>query len=185
MRRVSSRTPVGIAVLREGFEAVLFLYGVIVSSEAGSGLSILGGGMVGMLLGGGVCALTYWGLLSIPTRRLFSVTSALIEFLAAGMAAQATAFLGQANAVTALPQVVWDSSLILPDTSILGRALRTLIGYSDRPTAMELCVYLAVLAVILLLICVRLRCRSRVPSARRPDKPASLVCLQTFRPKDS
>ena len=105
-----------------------------------------------MLLGGGVCALTYWGLLSIPTRRLFSVTSALIAFLAAGMAAQATAFLERANAVTALPQVVWDSSLILPDTSILGRALRTLIGYSDRPTAMQLCVYLAVLAAILLLM---------------------------------
>ena len=143
---------VGIAVLREGFEVVLFLYGVVVSSEAGSGLSILGGGMVGVLLGGGVCALTYWGLLSIPTRRLFSVTSALIAFLAAGMAAQATAFLEQANAVTVLPQVVWDSSLILPDTSILGRALRTLIGYSDRPTAMQLCVYLAVLAAILLLM---------------------------------
>ena len=143
---------VGIAVLGEGFEVVLFLYGVVVSSEAGSGLSILGGGIVGVLLGGGVCALTYWGLLSIPTRRLFSVTSALIAFLAAGMAAQATAFLEQANAVTVLPQVVWDSSLILPDTSILGRALRTLIGYSDRPTAMQLCVYLAVLAAILLLM---------------------------------
>jgi high-affinity iron transporter len=143
---------VGVAVLREGFEVVLFLYGIVVSSEAGSGLSILVGGIVGMLLGGGVCALTYWGLLSIPTRRLFSVTSALIAFLAAGMAAQATAFLEQANAVTALPQVIWDSSLILPDTSILGRALRTLIGYSDRPTAMQVCVYLAVLAAILLLM---------------------------------
>jgi high-affinity iron transporter len=95
---------VGIAVLREGFEVVLFLYGVVVPSEAGSGLSILGGGMVGVLLGGGVCALTYWGLLSIPTRRLFSVTGALIAFLAAGMAAQATSFLEQANAVTVLPQ---------------------------------------------------------------------------------
>jgi high-affinity iron transporter len=143
---------VGVAVLREGFEVVLFLYGIVVSSEAGSGLSILVGGIVGMLLGGGVCALTYWGLLSIPTRHLFSVTSALIAFLAAGMAAQATAFLEQANAVTALPQVIWDSSLILPDTSILGRALRTLIGYSDRPTAMQVCVYLAVLAAILLLM---------------------------------
>jgi high-affinity iron transporter len=80
------------------------------------------------------------------------VTSALIAFLAAGMAAQAAAFLEQANAVTALPQVVWDSSLILPDTSILGRALHTLVGYSDRPTAMQLCVYLAVLGTILLLM---------------------------------
>ena len=143
---------VGVAVLREGFEVVLFLYGVVVSSEAGSGLSILGGGIVGMLLAIGVCALTYWGLLSIPTRRLFSVTSALIAFLAAGMAAQATAFLEQANIVTTLPRVVWDSSSILSDSSILGRALHTLVGYSDRPTMMQLTVYLTVLGTILLLM---------------------------------
>jgi hypothetical protein len=39
---------------------------------------------------------------------------------------------------------------------IAPRALRTLIGYSDRPTAMQLCVYPAVLCS-----CVRLRRRSR------------------------
>jgi high-affinity iron transporter len=143
---------VAIAVLREGFEVVLFLYGIAVSSEAGSSVGILAGGIVGMLLAVGVCALTYWGFLTIPSRHLFSVTSALIAFLAAGMAAQATAFLEQANIVTALPRVVWDSSSILSDSSILGRALHTLVGYSDRPTMMQLTVYLAVLGTILLLM---------------------------------
>jgi high-affinity iron transporter len=68
---------VGAAVLREGSEVVLFLYGVAIS-DGGSGLSILSGGLLGLLLGGLVSGLTYFGLLSIPTRYLFSVTSWLI-----------------------------------------------------------------------------------------------------------
>jgi high-affinity iron transporter len=123
-------------------------------------VGILAGEIVGMLLAVGVCALTYWRFATIPSRHLFSVTSALIAFLAAGMAAQATAFLEQANIVTALPQVVWDSSLILPDISILGRALRTLIGDSDRPTAMR-CASISPCLRPSFCSCVRLHRRNR------------------------
>jgi high-affinity iron transporter len=143
---------VGVAVLREGAEVALFLYGVVAASDPGSGLAILAGGLAGLLLGAGTCVLTYFGLLSIPSRHLFAVTTVLIAFLAAGMAAQAVAFLEQANAVTALGTVVWNSAWLLSDRSMLGRALHTLIGYSDQPTAMQLVVYLAVLAVTFALL---------------------------------
>ena len=62
------------------------------------------------------------------------------------MAAQAIAFLEQANILTALDETVWDTSWILSDSSYLGRALHTLIGYVDQPTAMQLVVYAATLA---------------------------------------
>jgi high-affinity iron transporter len=136
---------VGVAVLREGVEVVLFLYGVIASE--GSSVGVVAGGAAGLALGGLVCLLTYFGLMTIPSRYLFGVTSVLIAFLAAGMAAQAAAFLEQANAVTALGSIVWDSSWLLSDRSILGRAFHTLIGYSDQPTAMQLLVYVTTLAV--------------------------------------
>jgi high-affinity iron transporter len=142
---------VGIAVLREGFEVVLFLYGVAVSA-GGSAVAIMTGAAIGLALAASVCALTYLGLLNIPSRHLFAVTSAMIAFLAAGMAAQAVAFLEQANVVFILPEVVWDSSWILSDKSVAGRALHTLIGYSDQPTAMQLVVYLVVLACIFVLM---------------------------------
>lgn len=138
---------VGVAVLREGFEVVLFLYGVV-ASDAGSGWQVLGGGIIGLVLASLTCVLTYLGLVTIPSRYLFSVTSVMIIFLAAGMAAQATAFLERANAVTALGGVVWDSSWLLSDSSLVGRALHTLIGYSDQPTQMQLLVYLATVVVI-------------------------------------
>jgi high-affinity iron transporter len=138
---------VGVAVLREGVEVVLFLYGVA-ASDAGSGLAIMGGGAVGLALGAAVCLATYFGLLTIPSRHLFAVTSLLIAVLAAGMAAQAAAFLEQADVVTALGAIVWDSSWLLPEKSFPGRALHTLIGYSDQPTALQLIVYATTLAAI-------------------------------------
>jgi high-affinity iron transporter len=153
---------VAIAVLREGSEVVLFLYGVA-AAQGGASWAMFGGGVAGLVLGASVCLLTYLGLITIPTRYLFSVTSALIALLAAGMAAQAIAFLEQANIVTALDRTVWDTSWILSDSSFLGRALHTLIGYVDQPTAMQVVVYAMTLFIILLLM--RL---FAAPPARRP-----------------
>jgi high-affinity iron transporter len=135
---------VGVAVLREGSEVALFLYG-IVTSDGGSAVSLALGGVIGLVLGALVCLLTYAGLISIPMRSLFAVTTVLITLLAAGMAAQAVAFLEKANWLTAMSNIVWDSSWLLEESSIPGKALHTLIGYTDQPTAMQLIVYLAIL----------------------------------------
>jgi high-affinity iron transporter len=142
---------VGIAVLREGSEVVLFLYGILASGGT-SGAGVFLGGVIGLVLGAVVCALTYFGLLRIPQRHLFAATSWMIAFLAAGMAAQAVLFLAQADFLTAYGTVVWDTSWLLSDESVLGRALHTLVGYSDRPTAMQLIVYVATLATMFVLM---------------------------------
>jgi high-affinity iron transporter len=142
---------VAIAVLREGSEVVLFLYGVA-AAGGGAGVGMLIGGAIGLALGALVCLLAYRGLIIIPTRHLFAVTSTLIALVAAGMAAQAIAFLEQADILTTLDQTVWDTSWILSDESILGRALHTLVGYVDQPTVMQLIVYAGVLAVIAVLM---------------------------------
>ena len=142
---------VGVAVLREGSEVVLFLYGVLATgSDTTWGVAL--GGFAGLVLGALVCWLTYIGLLKIPPRALFTTTTVLIALLAAGMAAQAAAFLEKANWLTALDNVVWDSAWLLPDSSLLGKALHTLIGYTDQPTAMQLTVYLAILVVTFVLM---------------------------------
>src|ERR1700674_3989320 len=168
---------VGVAVLREGVEVVLFLYGVA-TSQGGSGLGILAGGAIGLILGASVCLLTYFGLVIIPSRHLFAVTSLMLAFLAAGMAAQATKFLDQANVVTSLGTIVWDTSWVLSDRSLVGRALHTLIGYSDQPTAMQLAVYLAPLAVTFALM--------RLFAAARPARVAvreNLAARTSTRPR--
>ena len=142
---------VGVAVLREGSEVALFLYG-IAASDGGSALSLALGGIIGLGLGCAVCLLTYFGLMRIPPRALFATTTVLITLLAAGMAAQAVAFLDRANWLTRLDTVAWDSSWLLSEKSIAGRAMHTLIGYTDQPTEMQLLVYLGVLVVTVMLM---------------------------------
>jgi high-affinity iron transporter len=138
---------VGIAVLREGSEVVLFLYGLMLSGSD-SGWSLFAGGMTGLVLGCGLSFLTYRGLLIIPYRYLFGVTNTLIAFLAAGMAAQCVYYLEQANAVTIMSAALWNTSEILSEKSIPGRVLHTLVGYSDQPTALQALAYIFALAII-------------------------------------
>jgi len=142
---------VGVAVLREGSEVVLFMYGII-TAEGSAHLGIFGGGVIGLLLGALVSTLTYFGLLKIPGRYLFAVTSVMIAFLAAGMAAQAVGFLEQAGKLQAFNTPVWNTSGILSDSSLLGKILHALIGYIDQPTGMQVMVYVGVLALTYVLM---------------------------------
>jgi high-affinity iron transporter len=137
----------GVAVLREGSEIVLFLYGITASGGT-SAPGMMIGGVLGVLAGAGVSALMYLGLLTIPARHLFSVTSGLITLLAAGLAAQAVAFLQQAGYVEALTSTLWDTSWLLSDGSVIGRLVHTLIGYTDRPNGAQLVAYLLTIATI-------------------------------------
>ena len=138
---------VGIAVLREGSEVVLFLYGVMAQGGT-TALGMLTGGLLGVVAGILLTALIYFGLVAIPARRLFAVTGALITLLAAGLAVQAMAFLQQAGQLPFLQTPLWNTSSVLPDGSIAGRLLKTLIGYTDQPDGLQLIAWLAVIAVI-------------------------------------
>jgi high-affinity iron transporter len=138
---------VGVAVMREGSEIALFLYG-LAAAGGSSALSLLTGSALGLVAGCAVSALTFLGLVTIPQRYLFRVTTILITFLAAGLAAQSVLFFEQAGLVTALTQTAWDTSGVLSDTSLFGRVLHTLIGYSDQPSVMQVIVYALTLVAI-------------------------------------
>lgn len=137
---------VGVATLREGSEVVLFLYGIVAAGASVS--SLLLGGALGLAAGTIFTALTYYGLLAIPPRHIFTVTTILITLLAAGMAAQAVQFLDAAGLINIMGQRLWDSSAWLPQDSIPGRLLHTLVGYTDRPTQLQLTVYVVTLAIM-------------------------------------
>jgi high-affinity iron transporter len=137
-----------VAVMREGSEVALFLYGLVASSGT-TGWDLLIGSGIGVALGVAVTAVTYLGLLTIPPRYLFGVTTILITLLAAGLAGQAVVFLQQAGVITVFADTAWDTSAILSDTSLFGRVLHTLIGYADQPSVLQVIVYFATLAGIL------------------------------------
>src|SRR4029450_6958257 len=151
---------VGLAVLREGSEGVLFLYGIMVSGTSVSRMSC--GSALGIAAGAAFTALTYFGLLAIPNRYIFSVTSWLIALLAAGMAAPAVPFLHNGGWLVAFGRPGLDTSWLLSEGSVLGRFFHALIGYTERPTEMQLMVYAATLIAMFALM------RLARPSPRPP-----------------
>ncbi|AJQ92440.1 FTR1 family iron permease [Gynuella sunshinyii] len=135
----------GLAVLREGSEVVLFLYGI--AAGGSSNLEMLSGGIAGLFIGAITGALLYFGMLRIPPQWLFKTTSWLILLMACGLASSAAGYLSQAGV---LPSQIplWNSDGLLSEKSILGELLHILIGYESRPTALQLSFYLATLVVI-------------------------------------
>ncbi|HEY3644836.1 MAG TPA: FTR1 family protein [Gammaproteobacteria bacterium] len=138
-----------VAVMREGSEVVLFLWAL---GTAGSASSMVVGGLIGAATGVAVGVLMYRGLLKIPMRYFFNVTGWLVLLIAAGLAAQAAAFLNQAGWLPTLGSSLWDSSRLLDQSSITGKMLHTLIGYTARPSGIQLLFYVATLCTILALM---------------------------------
>ncbi|HET9578654.1 MAG TPA: FTR1 family protein [Usitatibacter sp.] len=138
---------IAVAVLREGSETVLFLYGVALSGEhstaamiAGGALGLAGGALVGYLL--------FAGLLRIPLRWFFTATSLLVLLLAAGMASQAARFLIQADVLPGLATPLWDTSGVISNSSLAGKVLQGLVGYDAQPAGMQLAFYVTAILVI-------------------------------------
>jgi high-affinity iron transporter len=147
---------VGVAVLREGSEVVLFLYG-IASAGGTTQSAMLIGAILGLVAGAGLSALMYFGLLAIPAGRLFHVTSWLITLVAAGLAAQAVLYIQQEGYLQLLTSPLWDTSWLLPQggtdwRGLLGQMLHTLIGYNDSPNGLQLIVYLGTIGSMMALM---------------------------------
>ena len=162
----------GAAVLREGSETVLFLFGVAATSSETAGALVTGGllGMAGgVLMGAGL----YFGLLRIPLRRLFSVMGILVLFLAAGLAAQSVSFLVQADLLPALGENLWDTSFVLDEATIAGKIFHTLVGYVARPSGIQLVAWIGTVAAI----AIPMRLIGRRPVAVAAAFATSLVCL--------
>lgn len=150
-------TVVALAVLREGSEVVLFLYGMVAGGAdgviAGLALGVGGGVAVGFAL--------YFGLLRIPLRYFFSATNGMLVLLAGGLASTAARFLVQANLLPTLGARVWDLSWLLSNGSLLGKTLGVLIGYDAAPAGIQLLFY----GVTLLLLLAGMRWVGRASAA--------------------
>lgn len=137
-----------IAVLREGSETVLFLYGIAVSGGGSTAGAMIAGGAVGLVGGVAVGWLLFAGLLRIPIRHFFTATSVLVLLLAAGMASQAARFLIQANVLPSLASPLWDTSFLVSNGSLAGKALTGIVGYDAQPAGMQVAFFIVVAVAI-------------------------------------
>ena len=137
---------ISLVILREGSEAVLFLYGL--AAAGSNSAELLFGGLLGMVAGIIVGSVMYLGIARLPTGKLFQISGWLLLLLTAGLMSQAVSYLVQANILPALGNAVWDSSFLLSEQSLLGRILHILIGYVDRPMGIQLLVYLVTIVLL-------------------------------------
>ena len=135
------------AVMREGSEAVFFLFGAAQGVQE-DGWSMLVGGLIGAGSALAIGSIIYLGLARIPMKQLFSVAGWLLMLLAAGMASQATWNLVVIEWLPPLVDPLWNSSSLLSSSSILGELLHVLIGYDDQPSALQVIVFVVSLIIM-------------------------------------
>jgi len=140
---------VSLAMWREGAEIVLFMTGILATSTEPM-VSIIMGGLAGAALATVIGAALYFGLIRLSTKYLFLVTSWLLILLACGMSAGVAGYLNAADMLPALGQM-WDSSWLLSQDSVLGKILHAMLGYSERPSGIQLIFFATTLGIILFL----------------------------------
>lgn len=144
-----------IAVLREGFETVLFLYTqqsqTLVNNLLGVAIGLFGAMLIGL-------GLFKWGI-RINLKLFFQVMGVLLLLIISGLVVSVCrnvditfAALSQLNNLSidlcfgfgqscVLGPMIWDASQSLPDKQFPGVILKVLLGYRDRIYLVQLLAY--------------------------------------------
>ena len=127
------------AVLREGFETVLFL-GAIFGDELT--MQVFYGGVLGLILSAAVTIGVFKGLRSLPLRHFFKITSILILFIAAGLLTNMIGIMQDLHLMPVIVGSLFDLSWFVSDTSEVGVFFKALFGYTHSPSLMQVVSYL-------------------------------------------
>ena len=153
-----------LAITREGSEVLIYVTGFVQMSNFLSSVGV--GSLAGACIGFSIGVLFYYLLLALPPQRMLLISLIVLSLSAAGMVAQATRLLIQADWIS-VAGPVWNTSGILPEESLPGQLLYALIGYEASPSAIEVATYVASLAVMTTSICVGWAiCSKRSTAAR-------------------
>lgn len=148
------------AVGREGLETAVFTLAIVFAT--GTRGTLLGGAL-GLVAALALALVVYRLGRRINLSVFFGVVGAVLIVFAAGLVADTVENLQQLGWVHLLDQPLWDTSHQLSEASSIGDVFHSLVGYADRPTALQLLCYLAYLAGILLAFLRRAR---RPPEGR-------------------
>jgi high-affinity iron transporter len=152
------------AVGREGLETVVFTLAIIFSTSAAGALS---GAAIGLAGGLGVAFVIYRLGHRLNLSRFFTVIGVLLMVFAAGLLADCVQNMQELGWLPVLNVPMWHSGSVLSEDSAFGDVLHSFFGYSDAPTPLQLLIYVAYLAIV---IVVYLGVRTRlVARANRPS----------------
>ena len=134
------------AVGREGLETVVFTLAIVFSTSPARALS---GAVLG-LAGSLVIAFVIYRLgHKLNLSRFFTVIGVLLMVFAAGLLADAVQNLQELGWLPVLDLPMWHTGQLLSEDSAFGDVLHSFFGYSDSPTPLQLLVYVAYLAIVM------------------------------------
>jgi high-affinity iron transporter len=155
------------AVGREGLETVVFTLAIIFSTSTAGALS---GAVIGLAGSLGIAFVIYRLGHKLNLARFFTVIGVLLMVFAAGLLADSVQNLQQLGWLPVLDAPMWHTARLLSEESALGDVLHSFFGYSDAPTPLQLLIYVAYLAVVVLAY---LGIRSRLAARGNGPRPAT------------
>jgi high-affinity iron transporter len=136
-----------VAIIREGVETFIFLDAARFAGGPTSTLGAFLGVFAAILLG----YLVFIGTMKIGVKKFFNVTSLLLIFFAAGLAAQGTHEFQEAGMLPLLENQAWDIGHVLSTGSYFGSVMKGLFGYNSSPSVLEVIAYASYFGFVYLL----------------------------------
>ncbi len=126
-----------LAVLREGFETVLFFSSLTLTEEFSIKQGFIGA-IIGLLMSIILIYTLMKGVKNVPLKSFFKYTSLLILIIAGGLFSSAVSIMQASNILPTFIPIVYDISFILDDRGLVGTFLRALFGYNSSPSLLHL-----------------------------------------------
>lgn len=132
------------AVGRESLETMVFTLAIVFAT---SGQGIIIGGVVGLAASFAIAFWIYQLGRRLNIGRAFRFLGIALMVFAAGLLVDAVQNMQDLNWLPVLSKPLWNSSSFLSQQSSFGDILHTFLGYADRPTALQVMVYVLYLGI--------------------------------------
>lgn len=148
--RVIFTSLIASTIFREGSEIVLLVHSIATIERGDEAVDYIYAFAIGAILGISVGVCLYKGLFRFAAKYIFKVSSFFLTFIAAGLSAEAARILLSIGMINILPEIIWDTNNIISNSSSTGKILKILIGYSARPSGLEVIFYLSTILIIVI-----------------------------------
>ena len=127
-----------LAVIREGLETALFLFG---ASQTTTPIQTGLGGVLGLLVAVGIGWILYKGSHRINFSSFLTSTGVLLILFAAGLLAHGIHEFQEAGIFPIIVEHVWNINFIIDEKGAIGSLLKGLFGYNENPSLLEVIAY--------------------------------------------
>ncbi len=140
------------AVGREGVETMVFTLAIVFASSKQAATPVHGnllllGAILGLVVALAISFAIFKFGARLNMRRFFTVMGLTLMVFAAGLLADAVENLQQLGWLPVGQHALWNSAGVVAESSNIGDILHTLLGYADRPTVLQIVVWLTYVSV--------------------------------------